>query len=83
MRTRLLYMQTPTTPINDLGRIVAAALKDAGINQRDAASRTGIPLSTLSRRLGGVGKPFDVAELEALANICGLNVSDFFTRTAA
>ena len=79
----MLHMNPTTDTITGLGRTVAAALKEAGIQQRDAAARTGIPLSTLSRRLGGVGKPFDVAELEALANLCGLRVSDFFNRNAA
>ena len=74
---------TTTDTTSGIARTVSAALREAGIAQRDAAARTGIPLSTLSRRLTGVGKAFDVAELEAIANICGVRVSDFFTSSAA
>lgn len=54
----------------------SAALKDAGISQRDAAARTGIPLATLSRRLTGQS-PFIVTELELLAGLVGSTLSQF------
>lgn len=73
----------PTTDTSrGIARTVSTALSTAGIAQRDAAARTGIPLSTLSRRLTG-NSPFTVVELDLLANILGVTVSDLVTRAAA
>jgi hypothetical protein len=53
----------------------SAALKAAGITKRAAATLTGIPLTTLSRRLTGAS-PFLVTELPALARVLCVPVSD-------
>jgi transcriptional regulator with XRE-family HTH domain len=75
-------MATNTDTSRGLARNVSAALSAAGIAQRDAAARTGIPLSTLSRRLTG-NSPFNTDELALIADLLGVNVSDLFTRAAA
>lgn len=75
-------MATNTDTSRGLARTVSAALGGAGIAQRDAAARTGIPLSTLSRRLTG-NSPFTVTELDLIADLLGVKVSDFFKVGAA
>lgn len=75
-------MATTTDTSKGIARAVSAALRDASIAQRDAAARTGIPLSTLSRRLTG-NSPFTVTELDLLAGLVGCTVSDFVAQAAA
>jgi transcriptional regulator with XRE-family HTH domain len=41
-----------------------------------------IPRSTLIRRLSGQGAPFTIDELERLAHVLGVSVSELFPRTA-
>jgi len=83
MRATVLYMQTTTDTARGIARAVAAALREAGVGNKDAAAQSGIPLSTLERRLSGRGKAFDVVELELLANLVGRDVSDFIVKAAA
>lgn len=68
-------MATNTDTSRGVARNVSAALSAAGIAQRDAATQTGIPLTTLSRRLTG-NSPFTVTELDLIAGILGVTVSD-------
>ena len=75
-------MATPSDTSRSIAAAVSAALKEAGIAQRDAAARSGIPLTTLSRRLTG-NSPFTVTELAILADLCGLTVADFIPADAA
>lgn len=82
MVTYSYCMATNTDTSKAVARAVSAALREAGIAQRDAASRTGIPTTTLSRRLTG-HSPFNLNELELLANLTGRTVSDFVPRSAA
>ena len=65
-------MQTTDTS-RSIARAVSAALRGAGIAQREAADITGIPMSTLGRRLTGK-KPFNTDELDMLASIAGTTV---------
>ncbi len=58
-------------------------LRDAGISQRRAANLTGIPLTTLSRRLRGDGRPFLVTELVAMAEMLDTPVSAIFADAEA
>lgn len=60
-----------------LAEVVKIALADAGVSRRDAAARTGIPLTTLSRRLTG-NSPFLSTELAALASLAGTTVSALY-----
>lgn len=75
-------MDTPETQSRGIARAVAEALAAAGISQRAAASSTGIPLTTLSRRLTG-HSPFLVTELAVLASLTGTTVSDLAARAEA
>jgi lambda repressor-like predicted transcriptional regulator len=76
------YMPTTTDTSRNIAAHVSAALSTAGIPQRDAASRTGLPMSTLSRRLTG-NSPFTVTELDLIAGLLGCTVSDLVTQAAA
>jgi len=58
-----------------LAGVVKSRLREAGISFREAATRTGIPLTTLSRRLTGTS-PFSADELAQLASLFGIAVSD-------
>ena len=75
-------MATTTETSRSIAANVSAALTTAGIPQRDAASRTGIPLTTLSRRLTG-NSPFTIVELDLIAGILGVTVSDLIAQAAA
>ena len=67
------HMDTTTFP-KALAEVVKIALTEAGISQRDAASLTGIPLTTLTRRLSG-NSPFLSTELDRIASLAGTTVS--------
>lgn len=75
-------MPTTTPTSRTIAANVSAALSTAGIAQRDAAARTGIPLATLSRRLTG-HSPFNIAELDLLADLLGTNVAALIAQDAA
>lgn len=73
--TTVLRMDTPEQVSRALAETVSRRLSGAGISQRDAASRAGIALTTLSRRLTGTS-PFLATELAALAGLLGTTVSN-------
>lgn len=58
-----------------LTEAVRDSLKEAGLSQREAASRTGIPLVTLNRRLQD-GSKFTAIELGVIAETCGTSLVD-------
>jgi transcriptional regulator with XRE-family HTH domain len=60
----------------DLDQAIRELLKSAKVSQAEAARRTGIPLSTLSRRLTGRGRAFLIHELAALRPVLGCSVTD-------
>lgn len=66
---------------------VKAELGEQGITLAQAARDTGIPFSTLHRRLRGTPPGFSVTELSSLASLLGMDVSDLLrqpeTPTAA
>lgn len=68
-------MDTPEQVSRALSETVSRRLSEAGISQREAASRTGIALTTLSRRLTGTS-PLSATELAALAGLLRTTVSD-------
>lgn len=74
MGTTVLYMDTPESTSRGIAEAVKVALSTAGISRRDAAAQTGIPLTTLQRRLTG-SSPFLVTEIAALAHLTGTTVS--------
>lgn len=75
----MLKRITPEQTSREISRAVSEALRAAGISQRIAAEQTGIPLTTLSRRLTGAA-PFLVTELAALAMVLGTTVSALTAR---
>lgn len=74
MGTTVLHMEHPPSINVGLAGAVKARLASGGISLREAASRTGIPLTTLSRRLTGAS-PFSADELASLANLFDTTVS--------
>lgn len=72
-------MTTQPDATRGIASAASAALKAAGISQRDAAELTGIPLPTLSRRLTGK-TPFKTTELEVIAQITGTTLTDIVLR---
>jgi hypothetical protein len=65
---------TPEQTSREISRTVSEALKAAGISQRRAAAQTGIPLSTLRRRLKDAS-PLLATELAVLADLLATKVS--------
>lgn len=57
---------------------VARLLREAGVSQRDTSTSTGIPLTTLVRRLTG-RSPFLVTELSAIAELLGVPLTVLVT----
>lgn len=65
-----------TTVQGAVAAAVRQAIEDAGETQLGVAEKTGIPRTTLMRRLGG-HSPFTVAELAAIADALGRRIPDF------
>lgn len=68
-------MEHPATVSQRMGDVVSRRITDAGMSLRSFSTKTGIPLTTLTRRLAGQN-PFDVDELAAVALVLGTAVSD-------
>jgi hypothetical protein len=72
--------------MDSVSRAVAGAVAEAiaanGHTQLSVSEATGIPRTTLLRRLGGV-TPFTVAELAAIADFLGMAAADFLKEPAA
>ncbi|MAM53389.1 helix-turn-helix domain-containing protein [Microbacterium sp. UBA3394] len=73
-------MATQASRTADIGREVAtlvlAAIGDAGLSKSKVADLSGIPYSTLNRKLMGRGE-FSFEELYLLAEATGRRPSDF------
>ena len=80
MGTRLLLMETSTDLAHQIAAEVRAAMAASGLSQRDLAARTGLPLVTLSRRLTGKGKAFDIEELARISDALGLSIVELAIR---
>ena len=75
-----------TTPASTAAATAAAAraaLDAAGLSVNRAAQLTGIPQSTLDRRLLGGTPGFTVSELSALASVLGVDASSLVRQGAA
>lgn len=79
-------MDTTETTVRAIAAAVCQALDEAGISRKAAVEATGIPLTTLQRRLTG-HSPLRVDELAALASLAGTTVGAIManaqTRSAA
>ena len=65
-----------------MAEAIATALREAGVSQRHAADATGIPMTTLSRRLTGKS-PLLATDLAALAALAGTTISAIASRAEA
>jgi transcriptional regulator with XRE-family HTH domain len=79
MDTTVLSMDIELQQSRSVAQVVSEALVTRGITQREASERTGIPLTTLNRRLSTTSS-FLVSELESLAVLLDTSVSAFFER---
>lgn len=61
---------------------VTAAIDSAGQTQVSISEATGIPRTTLIRRLAG-HSPFTIAELGRIAEVLDVEVDDLLRKTAA
>jgi DNA-binding NtrC family response regulator len=79
MGTTFLSMGTlnpsTDTTARDVASHIRRALEAARISRLEASERTGIPRSTFYRKVDGLGKPFDVDELAAVAGVLGTDVA--------
>ena len=70
-------MDSNPASAQSLGAIIDAKIKDAGHTIRSAAIESGIPHSTLDRKIKTGGRAFTFAELQRLAGLLGYDrVSD-------
>lgn len=71
-------MATPNDTSHRIARAVSAAIKRAGLSENAVATRSGIPQTTLNRRLAGIS-PLTVIELAAIAEVLGVTVAALIT----
>lgn len=67
-------MEHMTGTSQGVAEVIRSRLAAANISHREAATRTGIPLTTLTRRLNGTS-PFSVVELASFAKVFQTTVS--------
>jgi transcriptional regulator with XRE-family HTH domain len=67
-------MEHPTPTSAAIAAEVTRLIDASGLSRRDVANRTGIALTTLTRRLTGTS-PFSITELAAVASLLGTTVS--------
>lgn len=72
---------TPAAATAATAAAIKAALQGAGLSEAEAARRTGIPQTTLNRRLVGNPPGFSIAELSSLATLLGRDVSDLLRQS--
>lgn len=78
-------MSVPTTYVypgrDDITAALHELLREAGVSQAEASRRSGIPLTTLNRRLTGRGRPVLVSEMFALREVLGVSVVEIARRS--
>lgn len=79
---RTVFRMEYKSPEEVDGERVKFALDTAGISERAAADRTGIPLTTLNRKLRGIA-PFTATELRKLGQLLGVPASSLLTEEVA
>lgn len=77
--TTVVYMKTLTPSNQQVAQVVKDAIVAANTSQRALAEKSGIPLTTLSRRLTGTSA-FVMTELNAIAVALGLRPSELMQR---
>ena len=76
-------MSTPAAAAAATAAAVKAAIEQAGLSVNRAAALSGIPQSTLDRRLLGTPPGFTVTELSLLAAVLGTDASSLVRQGAA
>jgi transcriptional regulator with XRE-family HTH domain len=71
----MIHMTTATQLSDRLANAIRDAASSAGVSQRELASRTGIPLVTLNRKLNH-STPFNAIELGAISEALGTSLVD-------
>lgn len=71
-------MVTPTTPAHRIAGVVSQALEVRGLTVVALSDATGIPRTTLIRRLSG-RSPFTVNELGEVADALGMTSTEILT----
>ena len=74
-------MSTPAAAAAATAAAVKAAIEQAGLTVNRTAALSGIPQSTLDRRLLGNPPGFSIAELASLASLLGMDVSDLLRQS--
>ena len=76
-------MSTPAAAAAATAAAVKAAIERAGLSVNRAAALSGIPQSTLDRRLLGAPPGFNIIELSSLASVLGIEVGDLLRQEVA
>lgn len=76
MGRMVIRMAPQTTPLTvSVAAEIQARMHDAGLSIRDLSTATGIPSSTLQRRLAA-HSPFDLGELSTIADVLRVKASE-------
>jgi transcriptional regulator with XRE-family HTH domain len=81
MEHRVLHMDTPSNS-RRVADAVRERLRELGKTQLDIVDATGIPRTTLNRRMTGLS-PFTITELELIAAFLDTTPSKFLTAAEA
>lgn len=74
-------MSVYVSPVQrSISQAIREMLKNAKVSQTEAARRTGIPLTTLNRRLNNHGPAFFYHEMAALREVVGCSPVEMVTR---
>lgn len=76
-------MSTPAAAAAATAAAVKAAIERAGLSVNRAAALSGIPQSTLDRRLLGTPPGFTITELSSLASLLDVEVGDLLRQEVA
>ena len=63
--------------------VVKEHLRNAGLSESEASRQTGIPVSTLNRRVSGALPGFNMMEIFPLASLLGADASDLLRQAEA
>ena len=75
----LFHMDTPPTRTEHFGDQVAARIEASGLSIRAVSEATGIPLTTLHRRLRAESMSFTLGELTRIASLLGTTAGAIVT----
>lgn len=83
METYGVHMDTNINPLDaEVSRTVAEAIDSRSRTRKSISDETGIPRTTLIRKLSGY-TPFTVVELARIAKALGVDVLELIPRDAA